>query len=184
MPNTCNCCGCVLEDGTTSIVVGDGSSGSAYQLEVVDPMFSSQKYTFRRQRSTLQTIPNDVVTEVDFTAAAAGSFDRGSFFSAPGIFTVPSTGIYIFGGTVAFADNAVGTRYIEVVKNDVTVLTSFESNSNAGSVHFVTTSSSAPLYGAETIKLRVRQVSGGPLDIVFNAEQSPVFWAVYIGRFV
>lgn len=181
---TCNCCGCVLQDGDTSVVTGSGSSGDPYKVEIVDPLFSDQRYTVKRQRSTNQTITNDLLTTVDFTTAAAGNFDRGAFFSAPSTFTIPSSGIYIFGGTVAFADNGTGTRYIDIIKNDVTVLTAFESNSNAGTVHFVATSSSAPLYIGDTLKMRVRQTATISLDIVINAEQSPVFWAIYMGRFV
>lgn len=189
MATTCNCCGCVLVDGQTSVVVGgtfsSGSSGEPYEIEVVDPLFSSQRYAVRRQRSTNQiNIANDTLTDVDFTTAAAGSFDRGAFFSAPSTFTAPSSGIYIFGGTVAFADNALGTRYIDIIKNNTTILTSMESNSNAGSIHFVSTSSSAPLFATETLKMRVRQTSTAPLDIVLNADQSPVFWAIYVGRFI
>lgn len=184
MATTCNCCGCVLVDGITSVVSGSGSSGDPYAVDIIDPMFYSQRYAVRRQRSTVQSIPNDTLTAVDFTTAVAGSFDRGPFFTAPSTFTAPSSGIYIFGGTVSFADNAIGTRYIEVIKNDTTVLCANENNSNAGSTHFVTVSSSAPLYGTETLKLRVRQTSGGPLDITVSAEQSPVFWAIYVGRFV
>lgn len=179
-----NCCGCVLADGTTSIVEGTGSSGDPFNLEVIDPDFASQRYAVRRQRSTNQSIPNDTLTAIDFTVAAAGSFDRGPFFSLPTSFIIPSSGIYVFGGTVAFADNATGTRTIDIIKNDNTVLCQMESNSSAGAVHFVTTSSSAPLFASETLKLRVRQTSGIALDIVVNAEQSPVFWAIYIGRFV
>lgn len=181
---TCNCCGCVLVDGDTSVVSGSGSSGDPYKVDIVDPGFSDIRYTVRRQRSTNQTITNDLLTAVDFTTAAAGSFDRGNFFTAPSTFTIPSSGIYIFGGTVAFADNANGTRYIDVIKNDIAILTSYESNSNAGAIHFVGTSSSAPLYAGDTLKMRVRQVSTASLDIVINAEQSPVFWALYVGRFV
>lgn len=181
---TCNCCGCVLVDGITSIVTGSGSSGDAYSVDVLDPLFSVQRFGVRRQRSTLQTIPNDTLTEVDFTNVIAGSFDRGPFYTATSVFTIPTSGIYMFGANVAFADNANGTRHIEIIKNDTTVITSSESNSNAGSTHFVTTASSAPLFGTETLKLRVRQTSGGNLDIVVNGEQSPVFWAVYVGRFV
>lgn len=184
MANTCNCCGCVVVDGTTSVVSGIGSSNDPFNIEVLDPMFSSQRYAFRRQRSTNQSIPNDALTVVDFTTTVAGSFDRGPFFTAPSTFIVPSAGIYIFGGTVAFADNATGSRHIDIIKNDVTVLSHMESNSNSGAIHFVTTSSSAPFFELETIKLRVRQTSGGNLDIVVSAEQSPVFWALYMGRFV
>lgn len=184
MANTCNCCGCVLSDGITSIVAGTGSSGDAYSVEVIDPLFSVQRFGVRRQRSTLQTIPNDTLTEVDFTTAVAGSFDRGPFFTGPSSFIIPTSGIYMFGATVAFADNANGTRYVEIIKNDTTVLASSESNSNAGSTHFVTAAASAPLFGTEVLKMRVRQVSAGNLDIVVSAEQSPVFWAVYVGRFV
>lgn len=180
----CNCCGCVIVDGTTSIVSGSGSSGDPYALDIVDPMFSSQRYAVRKQRSTAQTISNDSLTAVDFTTVLPGSFDRGGFLSAPSTFIIPSTGIYAFGATVAFADNATGTRYIEIIKNDTTVLTAMESNSHAGTAHYVTTSSSAPLNATETLKLRVRQTSGANLDIVLGADQSPVFWAVYIGRFV
>lgn len=184
MATTCNCCGCVIRDGDTSIVSGTGISGDPYKLDIVDPLFSDQKYTFRRQRSSIQSIPNDILTTVDFTGAAAGSFDRGSFFTAPSTFTIPSSGIYIFGGTVAFADNATGTRYIDVLKNGTTILASYESNSNVGAIHFVTVSSSAPLYASDIITMRVRQTSTIPLDIVVNAEQSPVFWAIYVGRFI
>lgn len=181
---TCNCCGCVLQDGDTSVVSGSGSSGDPYQIDIVDPLFSDNRYTVRRQRSTNQTITNDTLTLVDFTTAAAGSFDRGTFFTAPSTFTAPSSGIYIFGATVAYADNGTGTRYIEIIKNDITVLTACETNSNAGAVHFVATSSSAPLYAGDTLKVRVRQTATVSLDIVINAEQSPVFWAIYMGRFV
>lgn len=184
MPNTCNCCGCVVVNGTTSVVSGEGSAGDPFNIEVLDPLFSVQRYAVRRQRSTNQIISNDTLTAVDFTGAVAGSFDRGGFFTAPLTYTIPSTGIYIFGGTVAFADNATGTRQIDIIKNDVTVLCEMESNPNAGAIHFVTTSSSAPLFATETLKLRVRQTSGGNLNIVTNAEQSPVFWAIYVGRFV
>lgn len=184
MAVTCSCCGCRVVDGTTSLVNGSGSTGDPYQIEIIDPLFSTQRYAFRRQRSTLQSISNDTLTAVDFTAQAAGGFDRGSFFSAPSTFVIPTSGIYIFGGTVSFADNATGTRYIEIVKNGVSVLTAMESNSNVGSVHFVTTSSSAPLNATETLSMRVRQTSGGNLDITFSGEQSPVFWAIYVGRFV
>lgn len=182
--NTCNCCGCVVKSGFTSVVSGSGVSSDPYKIDVVDPLFSIQKFAVRRQRSTAQSIPNDTVTEVDFTTAAAGSFDRAPFFTAPSTFTVPTSGMYIFGANVAFLDNANGTRYIEIVKNDITVLASTEANSNAGSDHFVVLSSSAKLYGSETLKLRVRQVSGGSLNIVVASEQSPVFWALYVGRFV
>lgn len=180
----CNCCGCVLVNGTTSVVSGSGSSGDPYAVNILDPLFSSQRYTFRRQRSTSQTIPDNSLTEVGFTTAVAGSFNRGIPFTAPSTFTTPITGIYIFGATVAFADNVNGTRYIEVIKNDSVVLCAMESNSGSGAIHYVTTSSSAPLNKTDTIKLRVLQNSGGNLDIVVNAEQSPVFWAIYVGRFV
>lgn len=184
MAQTCNCCGCSLVDGFTSLVSGSGTSGDPYELDIIDPMFYSQRYAVRRQRSTNQTITNDTLTEVDFTTAAAGSFNRGWTFTAPSSFTVPVSGIYIFGVNAAFADNANGTRYVEIIKNDTTVIASSESNSNAGSTHFVAASSSAPLNGGDILKARVRQVATVSLDIVVSAEQSPVFWAVYIGRFV
>ena len=179
----CNCCGCVLVDGTTSIVSGSGSSGDPYSVEIIDPMFASQRYAVRRQRPTSQSIPNDALTAIDFTAVAAGNFDRGNLFSAPSSFIVPVTGMYIFGATVAFADNGTGTRYLDIIKNDATILTAMESNSNPGSTHFVTTSSSAPLNATEFLKVRVRQTSGGALDVAVSGEQSPVFWAIYVGRF-
>lgn len=184
MAQTCNCCGCSLVDGVTSIASGSGSSGDPYEVDIIDPMFYSQRYAIRRQRSTNQTITNDTLTEIDFTTAAAGSFNRGWTFTSPSSFVVPVSGIYIYGVDVAFADNANGTRYVEILKNDSVVLTSCESNSNAGSTHFVASNSSGPLNGGDILKARVRQVSTVSLDIVVNAEQSPVFWAVYIGRFV
>jgi len=70
--NTCNCCGCVLVDGTTSVVAGSGSSSDPFKIDVVDPLFSVQRFAVRRQRSTSQSIPNDTLTEVDFTVATAG----------------------------------------------------------------------------------------------------------------
>jgi hypothetical protein len=184
MARTCNCCGCVLTDGGTSVVSGTGQVSSPYEVEVLDPLFSEQRYAFRRQRSTNQSIANDTLTEVDFTTALPESFDRGGFFTAPSTFTIPSTGIYAFGATVAFADNATGTRYIEIVKNDLFVVTAMESKSIAGAVHFVTATGSDKFSSTDTLKLRVRQTSGGALNIAVSGEQSPVLWAIYIGRFV
>lgn len=180
---TCNCCGCVLADGETSIVSGTGSAVDPYGVDIIDPMFADDRYAIRRQRTTLQTIANDALTDLDFTVATPESFDRGGFFQTPSTFIVPSSGIYIFGATVAFNDNATGTRYLEIVKNNSVVLTAMESNSSAGTFHFVTTSSSAPLYANETLKVRVKQTSTAPLDIMPSGEQSPVFWAIYVGRF-
>lgn len=182
--NTCSCCGCVVADGFTSVTSGSGSNADPYKIEVIDPLFSVQRFAVRRQRSTNQSIPNDTLTEVDFTTPAAGSYDRAPFFTAPSTFTVPTSGMYILGANISFLDNANGTRYVEIIKNDTVVLASMESNSNAGSDHFVALSTSAKLFGTETLKLRVRQVSGGNLNIVVAAEQSPVFWALYVGRFV
>lgn len=180
---TCSCCGCVLADGETSIVSGSGSANDPYGLDIIDPMFADHRYAVRRQRTTLQTIPDSVLTEVDFTIASPESFNRGGFFQAPSTFVIPSSGIYIFGATVAFNDNLTGTRYVEIVKNNSVVLTAMESNSSAGTFHFVTTSSSAPLYANETLKVRVKQTSTAALDIMPSGEQSPVFWAIYVGRF-
>lgn len=184
MSKTCSCCGCVLVDGTTSVVSGAGQFGDPYSIDVIDPLFSTQRYAFRRQRSTNQSINNDTLVTVDFTNSVAGSFDRGPFFTTPSTFTISSPGIYIFGATVAFADNAIGTRYVEIIKNDSVVLCAMESNSNAGAIHYVTTSSSAPFNQTDFIKVRVRQTSGAALNIVVNAEQSPVVWGLYIGRFI
>ncbi len=183
MARTCNCCGCVIVDGTTSVVSGTGSMSDPFSVDVLDPLFSEQRYALRRQRSTSQAITNNTITEVDFSTAGAGSFDRGGFFSSVSTFVIPSSGVYAFGATVAFADNDVGTRYIEIVKNDVYVLSAMESNSLAGATHLVTTTSSNIFNASDTLKLRVKQTSGGSLDIVVSGEQSPVIWAVYIGRF-
>lgn len=169
-------------DGTTSVVTGSGSSGDPFQMDILDPLFYSQRYGFRRQRTTNQNIPNDTPTFVDFTAAQPGSFDRGPFFSAPSTFIIPTTGLYAFGATVGFADNALGTREVQIVKNGSVVVASNETNSNAGSVHYVTVTSSDIFLELETIQLQVRHVATAALDIVFNGEQSPVMWAVYLGR--
>lgn len=156
-----------------------------YQVNVLDPMFYSQRYAVRRQKATPQVgVANDTLVLVDFTGAAVGSFDRGSFFTAPSTFTIPSTGVYAFGSTVSFADNATGTRYLEIIKNDTNVLIASEANSNSGTVHFVTITSSSIFNASDTLKVRVRQTSGAPLDLTVSSEQSPVFWAIYIGRFV
>jgi hypothetical protein len=185
MATTCNCCGCVLTDGDTSLVSGSGSSGDPYKLDIVDPLFSEQRYTVRRQRSTNQSIPSGTLTSIDFTTAAAGSFDRAPFFTAPSTFTIPSTGIYMFGGTVAFADSATGIRYVDIINTTTgEILAVSESNSNSGAAHYVTVSASAPLYANQTVSMRVRHTAGAPLNIVVDTEQSPVFWATYVGRFI
>ncbi len=173
----------MVVDGLTSVVSGTGQASDPYSINVLDPLFSEQRYVLRRQRSTVQSIPNDTLTEVDFTTALPESFDRGGFFTAPSTFVIPSSGVYAFGATVAFADNATGTRQLEIVKNDSTVLSTIETNSSAGTSHFVTLTSSNIFNALDTFKLRVRQTSGGALNIVVSGEQSPVVWAIYIGRF-
>lgn len=183
---TCDCCGCVLIDGDTSLVFGDGSSDDPFTLEMVDPTFWETRPAVRRQRSTNQTITTATLTAVNFTTASAGSFDRGPFFSGanPTRFTFPLAGVYIFGSTVSFADNAIGTRYHEIRLNGTTNLESDESNSDAGATHKVTLSTTYHFLTTDYVELMVRQESGGNLDIVNAGLYSPVFWAVYIGRFV
>lgn len=181
----CNCCGCNFEDGNTSVVTGSGSSSDPFKVEVLDPLFSTQRYAVRRQRSTNQVITGSALTDVDFTTASAGgSFDRGGFFSAPSTFTIPTQGIYIFGATVAFElGGGSGNLHLEVFKNGSTIIAQNDvqiPTSPASSI-FVSVSSSDQFNAADT--LVVRTTSNG-LDLIFDGEQSPVFWAIYMGRFV
>lgn len=179
----CGCCGCVFSDSNTALIGGSGSSDDAFAYQIIDPTFYANRYALRRQKSALQSIPNNALTAIDFTTAAAGSFNRGFTFTAPSTFVILTSGIYIFGASVNFETNVTGTRYIDVLKNGTTIMDANESNSNIGS-HSVSLSSTDKFLSNDTLQFRVLQNSGIALNAEFAGESSPVFWAVYIGKFV
>lgn len=181
----CTCCGCVVVDGNTSIVLGTGSVTDPFNIEIIDPTFINDRYAVRRHKSLGFNVDNDTLTAVDFFTPFAGSFDQGGFFNPalPTRFTIPVTGVYILGGTTSWDANATGTRYMELRVNGTNILEADESNSDALSSHFVSLATTFHFSAGDYIELLVRQTSGAGL-ICSSTDNAPIFWAIYVGRFV
>lgn len=182
MANRCNCCGCfVSSDYGTSIVVGTGSASDPYTVSRVDIAWI--RPAARVRRTTSQSIPTgDTFTAITFDLEV---FDQRDFWSStdPTMFVAPQDGLYLFGGNGIWAANATGTRELALRLDGTTIIqtvdqaTTGASNTPASHISY-----QYRLGVGQTVELMARQESGGALNLTAEADDSIVFWIVYLGK--
>src|SRR5688572_4835260 len=184
----CDCCGCVIaEDYGTSEVTGEGSSTDPYVVSLVDETW--QRPAARVRRTTDQLISHNIFVPISFDTEV---FDTGGFWviGSPTLFTITEAGMYAFGGCVRWGVNAEGTREVGFRKNGSTILLvndqPVDATNGATVSPWQAASYQAPLAPGETLELVVRQeASGGAaLNTFTEADDSQVFWIVYLGRVI
>jgi hypothetical protein len=97
--------------------------------------------------------------------------------------TAPRTGIYVVSANVSWSgDSATGQREIAVVRNgSAIILRDVVNASTGGSTTEQAASTVTSLESGDYVEVKVRQNSGGGVEILSAAEFSPEFALAYIG---
>lgn len=183
---TCTCCGCVFaSDYGTSVITGSGEPGDEYIISEVDASWI--RPAARVRRTTDQTIATGGFAAISFDTEV---FDTNNFWvvGSPTIFTIGLEGIYSIGGCIKWAANVTGTRELAIRKNGTTILNlddQFVDANNGGTfTPWQTVTYNARLSVGDSLELLARQESGGNLNVTAEADDTSVFWIVYLGKTV
>jgi hypothetical protein len=126
-------------------------------------------------RSSALAIPNATNTNIGWTTTATGSASA---------VTLPETGVYFFTGRVTWSPNSSGTRYLILYSNTNGALDQAENQPVNNTNNFAQTLTCIrTLTAGDTVALRVRQTSGGSLDVIAtSADGAPSFFGyIYLG---
>lgn len=129
----------------------------------------------RVTRSTAQTIPDGVVTSLDFTAEA---YDTANLHAAgnPARLTAPIPGVYSIAVEVPWEDGATGFRQVRVELNGGASNLAFDQVppvSGSATAQGLTTQQR--LLAGDFIEVRVAQTSGSDLDVTSLNGAPPAF---------
>jgi len=127
--------------------------------------------------TAVQTITKDTYTDLTFDIELE---DTNSFWvvGSPTIFTIPYTGVYMYGCRVIYNTNSTGIRITTISATSGGSPTDAR-NSVVGSSTNVTLNAVGRLSAGSTIKVIVWQNSGGDLDTSAN---SAYMWATFLGN--
>jgi hypothetical protein len=121
--------------------------------------------------SSNQTIPNNSLTYVQFDSAVfdtAGLFDPAN----PQVLKAPIAGLYLLTGSLRWAPNATGLRFaaFEVAPSFNFVAADWRNPITGGEATDHEFSSLVALQANQTVRIRVYQTSGGPLDLLWRGD--------------
>jgi len=121
--------------------------------------------------SSNQTIPNNSLTYVQFDGAVfdtAGLFDPAS----PQVLKAPIAGLYLLTGSLRWAPNATGLRFaaFEVAPSFNFVAADWRNPITGGEATDHEFSSLVALQANQTVRIRVYQTSGAPLDLLWRGD--------------
>lgn len=105
-----------------------------------------------------------------------------SIVSTTSRITVPTgaAGFWMFGATVQFAVNATGSRMVDVLLNNTTIIARTWTTSMATDNTVVAVQGVYQLAVTDFIEVRAFQRSGGALNVENAANISPEFWALWL----
>ena len=137
--------------------------------------------------SSNQTIPNNSLTYVQFDSAVfdtAGLFDPAS----PQVLKAPIAGLYLLTGSLRWAPNATGLRFaaFEVAPSFNFVAADWRNPITGGEATDHEFSSLVALQANQTVRIRVYQTSGAPLDLLWRGDpnsnaEAPVLTMHWVG---
>jgi hypothetical protein len=131
------------------------------------------------------SVANNTVTALTFNSERFDAGDLHSTSSNQGRLTAPITGLYVVGGQVRFAANASGRRDVFLRVNGSTQIAFASTPSPHASIDsYLAPVTLYQLTAADYVELCVFQNSGGALNAVFDAANSPEFWMVRLAGFV
>ena len=129
---------------------------------------------------TPQTIPNNLVTNVNFDAE---TFDTASLHSTTTnnhLVTAPVAGVYQITGNVRWDANATGVRFVDISATSGGRIASVYHLANTSATD-QSVSAAYALAAGDSVFLEVFQTSGGNLDLIKNGTDNPNLSMVWIG---
>lgn len=120
---------------------------------------------------TTLTFDTELWDHADFPMHAAGNPTR---------LTAPVAGKYLVSGSAEFASNATGLREVVLYFNGTTIHTRVQIAALSGAVTVLNITDQLSLAAADYVELRVRQTSGGALNVVTSGVHSPILSAVRV----
>lgn len=139
----------------------------------------------RVHRGTVQSIPNNVATEVLFDAETIDTHAAHSLVANTGRLTIPPGwgGDWMVGASVKWAVSTAGTfRFAEILVNGAVKVV--DSDQDPGASGYASNNFSSlwfPVAG-DYLTLRVKQDTGGNLDINPDGYSGIIFWAFFVGN--
>lgn len=118
--------------------------------------------------SAVQSINDSTLTVLTFNSEDVDVGAMHSTSANTSRLTVPTAGggFYLIVGAAGFANNATGTRALEIFKNGTTALQYGQvANAGAGSLVVINVVWAGVLAATDYVELRAQQSSGGALDI-------------------
>ncbi len=128
-----------------------------------------------------QSIDNATETTLSFNAERYDSDLFHDLSTNPERFTIAKAGIYRIGACVQWASSSPGDRAVRLRLNGSTYIAGVGASGIAYSLQFMNVETEYRFAAGDYIEVRVVQDSGGALNVLAAANQSPEFWISYIG---
>jgi hypothetical protein len=137
----------------------------------------------RAKNSAVQAIGNASWTSLTFDTEDFDSQALHSTSSNTSRITASLTGVYLLGVNLQFAANTTGVRSVKFLQNGVTEIgANSEPAANTG-VTYLHHTTIAYLVSGNYVEAQVYQSSGGSLNTVYEAGNSPIFWATMLSAY-
>lgn len=128
------------------------------------------------------SIPNNVFTALTFDSEDYDNDDIHSTVLNTSRLTATTPGKYLIQANLAFALNTTGNRWGEILLNGATRIAIYNTGGPVSNgAQEVTPSVQDDLAEGDFVEVRVHQDSGGALNIITDAENSPYFMMMRIG---
>lgn len=92
-----------------------------------------------------------------------------------------TAGRYLIGAHIEFDSNATGVRLVWIRLNGSTYIATQYFDANSAAAHKVSIATYYNVAAASYAEVQVFQNSGGNLNVATDANESPEFWAVWVG---
>lgn len=142
---------------------------------------SGPKPSCRVYNSAAISVANNANVALTFNSERFDNAAMHSTSSNTSRLTVPTggAGLYLLGGSVAFAANSTGYRYISIYLNGATHLAINLSPAMSGNDHYLAISTLHALSDGDYVELVVAQTSGAAVNVLTAGNYSPEFWAIW-----
>lgn len=138
----------------------------------------------RVYHNAAQSIASGSFVPLTFNSERFDTDNMHSTVTNPGRITFTTAGLYLVGGNIEFAGNAVGTRGMAILHSGTTYIASILQDIDAATTHELNISAVYAFTAGQYVELWAGQTSGGALNVNSGPQYSPEFWAARIGRVV
>jgi len=136
----------------------------------------------RLRNSADEATVNNTLEYLDFDTESYDTDGMHEGVTNPSRITIKTAGVYAFGAVVKWEANATGQRLVLLYMNRTTLIDVDERDATPnGRPSYLRIASTREFAVTDYIEVRVRQTSGGDLNVESASDYAPVFWAYKIG---